>query len=169
MAPARVEHGPAHRHLDAPSAGIGDGDEAAPTLRRPAHRASEQRRAKQERIGSVERVLDHPARVAHEGIVEMRRLDDRLAPFRMLLLLDEHFASALPDPEQRQGRQQHRAGQQHRGDAAIAGLDPQPEMHAEAAMRPGGEQHHDLLPGGDRAEHEEDRQDRGLAALHAER
>ena len=56
----------------------------------------------------------------------------------------QHGSATLEKPQQRQHRQQHRAAEQIRHPPAEHRLQPQPVIHADAAMDPGDNQHRNL-------------------------
>ena len=76
----------------------------------------------------------------------------------------QHVAPADRETRQRQRRQQQRRREENRQARPVPCLEPQPEMHADAAMRPGGGHERDLLPGIAPGRPE----DEGIARIHAE-
>src|SRR6185369_12271436 len=135
--PARLEDGEPDGHDDLPPARIADPDRPAAMLEDSAARAREQHEAERAEEREVDRPLDLRERGRLRGtdpLLEQARRASRLARER------RGGAPGIDEAEQRQHGQQDRGPEQQRPHARIPGPQAQPEMYADAPVRPRDEQ-----------------------------
>ena len=148
VAAAGLQHAGAAGHPDHPPVGIAEPDRPALDLRQGPRPARQNDRRDERRVGQEHPVPD-PGEPRHLiGQADMHGLE-RHRPPGGILRQGADRPAALREAQQRDDRHQHRERQQPRCRAREAGLQPEPEVQARAAVDPGDDQHGHLH----RAEH----------------
>ena len=155
IAEADFQHRRAGSQTDGFAAGVGHGDLFMPRLPARTDNPQHQNRRQHTREGHIEQVAD-AIEVRHRLRVRQVQFLDRRQTPGLVLRHQHQFSPTRPIADQGKHWDQQRGRAKKRFESRIAGLVPQPEMHADHAMNPGDDQKHRLKPGPDRIT--EDRQ-----------